>query len=256
MRKHLRLFLGVVVLAGMTSAAWAQPCTVPDNGSGTVNLPPPGCGYLSPNDVHEIINGLPPGTTIELDPIHSQFFNVSVNPDSMGGENEEFDSSLQLTLTGTGDLAGFARTLNVPIHCEVHTGARTTGDAVQTFPNEMVSLQGAIFGDPDFDQLQITGGTNLVGPSPGQTTLTRLGPPGSDFQVDSFFDIEYRIDFQGAPGSVLAGMGGVTQGNIHMTTNPSTVQDIVPAGRPWGLALFAAALLLGGGLLVRRRVLS
>jgi len=42
------------------------PCVVPDNGGGTVTLPPAGCNYLSPSDVHEIINGLPAGTTVQL----------------------------------------------------------------------------------------------------------------------------------------------------------------------------------------------
>jgi hypothetical protein len=218
-----------------------------------VDLPPPGCAYLSPNDVHEIINGLPPGTTIRLDPIHAQFFNVVTTPDPAGGETEEFDSFLQLELTGTGDLAGFSRLLNVPIHCIVNTGERLPGNAVQTFPNEMVQLQGALFGDPDFDQLTITGGSG-VGPSSGQTTLERLGPPGSDFVVDSFFDIEYRIDFVGAPGSILQGLSGTTQDNIRMST-PSTAQ-LVPAGRPWGLAVFATALLIAGSVLIRRRVLA
>src|SRR5206468_3869207 len=45
-------------------------CVVADNGSGTVTLPPAGCEYLSPSDVHQIIAGLPPGATIELGAIH------------------------------------------------------------------------------------------------------------------------------------------------------------------------------------------
>ena len=53
-------------------------------------------------------------------------------------------------------------------------------------------------------------------PSPGETTLTRLGPPGSDFAVDSFFDIHHEIDFQGAPGSVLEGFAGTTEGTVRM----------------------------------------
>ena len=54
-------------------AAAADPCVVPDDGSGTVTLPPAGCEYLSPDDVHMIIDGLPAGTTIELAPIHKDF---------------------------------------------------------------------------------------------------------------------------------------------------------------------------------------
>ena len=49
-------------------ASPVDPCTDPGNGEGTVDLPP-NCGYVSPQEVHEIIAGLPPGATIELDPI-------------------------------------------------------------------------------------------------------------------------------------------------------------------------------------------
>jgi hypothetical protein len=53
-------------------------------------------------------------------------------------------------------------------------------------------------------------------PSPGHTTLTRQGPPGSGFAVDSFFDITYRIDFVGNPTGHVGGMSGSTTGTIRM----------------------------------------
>ena len=36
-------------------------------------LPPQGCEYLSPDEVHVIVDGLPIGATIELAPIHKDF---------------------------------------------------------------------------------------------------------------------------------------------------------------------------------------
>ena len=68
------LLLPGALLLGMTSTSAAQggPCEVADAG-GTVVLPPIGCDYLSPDEVHVIIDGLPPGTTLELKPIHKDF---------------------------------------------------------------------------------------------------------------------------------------------------------------------------------------
>jgi len=127
-------------------------------------------------------------------------------------------------------LPSFSRTLFVPILCQAHTGPRTPGDAVQEFDTKMNFLQGELFGDPDFCMLRVTGGDGFGLPSPGHTTLTRLGPPGSDFAVDSFFDITYRIEFEGCPGSQLEGMSGDTTATIRMVTG--STPDCVGACPP------------------------
>ena len=245
-------FIGTGLLAigllGITPPAAADPCEVVDNGSGTITLPPDGCDYLSPSEVHENIDGLPPGTTIELGAIHKDFLcsdrvtcsvllppgDCEVPGGGLGGNVDCTDSTAELTITGTGVLGGFSRTIFVPMQIEVHTAPRTPGDAVQSFETEMVQLQGQIFGDPDFDLLRITAGSNNGLPSPGETTLTRLGPPGSNFQVDSFFDITYRIEFQGAPGGVLDGFSGTTQGTIPMRAgDPAPVPDTLDHFQCW-----------------------
>ncbi len=212
--------LGTVNMRTGEPAPPEQICVVEDNGTGTVNLPPPGCGYLSPNDLHMMIDGLPPGTTIEIDPIHQRFFcpggpNQCGTPGgALGGFVETFDSTLTMTLRGTGALNGFVRNIDLPVACVTHTGPRDPGDPVQCFPNDMFRLQGEIFGDPDFELLRVTAGSDFGLPSPGATTLTRL--PSGDFNVDSFFDIEYRIEFQGAPGGALDGLAGTTQSRVRM----------------------------------------
>jgi hypothetical protein len=232
--------LGLIITLPLAAAA-VDPCEVADAG-GTVVLPPAGCDYLSPDEVHLIIDGLPPGTTLELKPIHKEFLcglgygscSVPIPPGlceapggGLGGNGDCFDSTLELEVKGTGLLAGFNRLLNVSAYTEVHTGPRNPGDPVQTFPTEMVSLQADLFGDPDFAFLQIRAGSSFGLPSPGETTLTQLST--GNWHVDSFFDITYQIDFQGAPGSILEGLAGSTTSGLQMATNVNPC-DVVDNG--------------------------
>jgi hypothetical protein len=137
-----------------------------------------------------------------------------------------------LTMTGTGTLAGFNRVILLPAACESHTGPRLPYDPVQSFDTDMFRIQGQIpAGDPDFDLLRITGGTSFGMPSPGHTTLTRQ-PSGTDWSVDSFFDITYRIDFVGAPGGPLAGRSGSTTATIRMQTGDPTTTGVGDPPKP------------------------
>jgi hypothetical protein len=253
---------GLTMGAGIP--AGSNPCEAADNGTGTVTLPPAGCEYLSPDDVHMIMDGLPPDTTIELAAIHKDFIcrgqqqtcsvplgvSCEVPGGGLGGNIDCFDSTAELDVSGTGALGSFQRTLFIPLAVEVHSAPRTPGDPIQDFDTEMVALQGQLFGDPDFDLLVITAGSDHgLPPSPGHTTLTDNG--NGTFAVDSFFDIAYRIDFQGAPGGQLDGLSGGTTGTITMGTGEPP--PIIPGLTAPIWVLIGGLVISGAAMMVLRR---
>ncbi|MBI3834417.1 MAG: hypothetical protein HY287_08830 [Planctomycetes bacterium] len=240
--KNRRLFgiIGVgLVACSFARPVYAQPCTVPDNGGGTVTLPPAGCTYLSPQNLHEILNGLPPGTTVEIGAQHAKFFNITSTPGgSLGGDHETSNSLLQLHLQGTGSLAGYDSFKNIQAQMTTDTGPRMPGMSPQSFDTDMFGLQGQITGDPDFDLLRITAGSGFGMPSPGHTTLTSIG--GGNWNVDSFFDITYRIDFIGHNPGPFAGHSGSTTGTIRMQTGGPIAN--VPCCLPLGICVNTSSL--------------
>ncbi|HEV7505945.1 MAG TPA: hypothetical protein VGS07_13645 [Thermoanaerobaculia bacterium] len=219
--------LGAIALVLTTGAVHAAPppCNEPVNTMGTVTLPPAGCQYLSPSQVHMIINGLPPGTTIILAPIHQNFICRTSTPPChvaggpLGGEVENFTSTAVFSLSGTGALSGWNRTVTVPLTVQVATAPRTAGASVQTFSTNMEIIQGAISGDPDFASFQVVGGTANGFSSPGSTTLTRQS--NGTFNVSSGFNVGYSIKFVGASGGHLAGLSGTTEGTVVMQAQAS-----------------------------------
>jgi len=244
----------VVVIAGvllvLSAVAAGLSCQVPDNGTGTATLPPVGCDYTSPYDVFRIIEGLPPGTTIELDAILMDFIccggpgacsactlpltvgECEMAGGSLGGHGHCFVATLDLTVTGTGDLTGFNRHLAVPVFGEVHTGPRNPGDPIQDFAADFIRLDGELFGDPDFCEFIIRWGMVHGLPSPGRTTLTKLD--GGNFNVDSFFDITYQIEFEGCPASQLDGYAGTTTASVRLETGFVDGHPCRPNVYGWG----------------------
>ena len=214
--------LSVAILAAATSVAGPPTrsfCNVPDLGSGTGKWPPVGCSYISPQEVFQIIDGLPPGTTIEAAPLFYGLVCDTTLCESpggfLGGTSTNFYGTLQLFLTGTGDLNGFERTIEVPVVSQVHAAPRTAGSTVQTFATDYYAMEGSFYGDPDFNQLLIKAGTSYGFPSPGFVTMRQR--PGGAYSVDSFFDLYYEIDFVGAPGGDLDGLSGSTVATIRLT---------------------------------------
>jgi len=204
-------------------AVWLQrlpsTCVAPDNGTGTIDLPAPQCPYVNEGGTFDIINGLPPLTQINSNGMISNFFDITRTPDPLGGELDDYSALLQLQMTGSGALSGFSKHVLLPLsgvgaNQMVHK-PRVPGDPIQSFDSDMFRMSGQLpIGDPDFDLLKITAGTDFGMPSPGHTTLTQIS--GGQWNVDSFFDISYRIDFIGHPGGPLGGMSGSTTATIRI----------------------------------------
>jgi hypothetical protein len=217
--------LAVFFAAGFPGAS-ALGCILPDNGGGTATLLNPACPYYNePAMRYMIIAGLPVGTTIEgTGPLRD--FHCPTPPPipmdlctypggALGGGYADFEAFLDLHLVGTGTLAAFNRNITIPIIAgRADYAPRVPFAPVQSFPTDLTSMQRQLTGDPDFDLLRITAGSNFGMPSPGHTTLTQQ--PGGTWAVDSFFDVEYRIDFVGKPGGALSGMSGSTFATIRV----------------------------------------
>ncbi|TPW16720.1 MAG: hypothetical protein FD129_645 [bacterium] len=200
-------------------------CVAPDNGGGTALLPAPlgdgGCIYFGTT---EIVDGLPVGTTIQIDASYGAFSNVvEVAGGSLGGTVSDFDAVFTMSMTGTGTLLGFNRFIAIPLNNgnnRISWSPRMPFAPVQNVLGDLERLSGQVLGDPDFDLLRITGGTNFGMSTPGQAQLVTSA---GDWAVSSFFDVFHRIDFVGAPAGSLAGRSGSTTRQRRFTMCPGNV---------------------------------
>lgn len=230
-------WLAALAMLAFGAAPATASVIAPDNGAGTVALPPAGM-YVGSLYIQD---GLPLGTRIDIAARIITAGGSEAAGGFLGGDVQTWNPpALALDLVGVGTLAGFARSLSVwTAFVETHSAPRAPGTSPQVFGTDLVYLQGQLPpNDPDFDLLRITAGTGFGLPSPGQTTLVDLG--GGSWSVDSFFDITFRIDFIGAPGSSLSGPGGTYSGSTTGTER----FDLVALPEPTTGALLATGLLV------------
>jgi hypothetical protein len=196
-----------------TALAQSGPCCVmPDNGTGTADhVPNCPSGYQGQM---QIINGFPIGTTLDISAVLGTFAGLVQSPGgTLGGNIETWTGVLNFQMTGTGGYLGYIRNLNIPVSTgQSHSAPRMLFAPSQSFDTDLFELQGQVVGDPDFDLLRVTAGTNYGLPSPGHTIFSQTV---GGWAVDSFFDITYRIDFVGSPGGPFAGRSGSTTGTYR-----------------------------------------
>ncbi len=208
--------------------------------NGALNLPPAGCTYQANiKTVHGVAALELETATINISAAHLNFYcqngglskycgsdltdKANILKVMQEGDIENFDSTLILTLEGTGTRADFKRTIildNVPVKTE--TGPRDPTAPYQDFETQIRSIQASLPpGDPDIAFLQVTAGVdNGLPPSPGHTTAVQY--PEGHVLIESFFDVTFDIVLTGAPGGLLDG--------VPETTSRETVTLEVPDG--------------------------
>jgi hypothetical protein len=218
-----KLILAIMLVLGMMSSTYAVQVLVPDNG-GTAEMPIQAAyPSLSPMIMDA---GLPAGSQININALWlTPTVSVEQAGGSLGGTQAAGGGPLmQWTMQGTGVFAAYNRVLVMPAASgvasfptpsfgaigstyEVHAAPRTPFAPVQTYATDLFRMfsQIASVGDPDFDLIRLVAGTDFGLPSPGQTTLTQVGP---NWNVESYYDVTYRIDFVGRAGGPFGGMSG------------------------------------------------
>jgi hypothetical protein len=255
--KHCIHSLSLVIL--LSTVATATQVLVPDNG-GTAQMP---IQAAYPSLTPLVISaGLPPASQINIDAI---WLTPAVSVEQVGGTLGGTQSAgggplMQWTMQGTGALAAYNRVLVMPASSsiasfptpsfgpiastfEVHAAPRIPFAPVQTYTTDLFRMfsQIASGGDPDFDLLRFTAGTDFGLLSPGQTKLIQVG---GNWNVESYFDVTYRIDFVGHPGGPFSGMSG-------SSTGMSRFQIGMPIPEPGslGIVMLSSVAMLG----MRRR---
>lgn len=255
-----RFIYSLSLVLVLTTVASAAVVIVPDNGSGTAQMPIQ-AAYPSLNPM-VMSNGLPSQINI-----NAVWLAPTVSAEQPGGGLGGTKSGgggplMQWTMQGTGALSGYNRVLVMPgqpgpggilsfpdpafnvtgASYEEHAAPRTAFAPVQNYTTDLFRMFSQIVGvgDPDFDLLRLVAGTDFGLPSPGQTKLTQVGP---NWNVESFFDVTYRIDFVGRNGGPFTGMSGSSTGMSRFQIG----MPIVP--EPSAILLMATGWV---GLLSRR----
>lgn len=227
-----RILLAATLLVVSTLVIAAPVCETPH--SVNPDYPPLGCEY-SVN--LSIVDGLPPGTTLEISALLTDFTHPFLPYEYPGGYLEGTQvtwlGSLDMVITGTGTLAGFSRNIFMEVgedidyfNPQMDLGPRG-GGGTHSFPILVRNIQGRRFGDPDFDFLHFRSGVDFGLPNVGSATYINVDNTNTIWNVESILDFDYEIDFQGAPGSILEGFAGSTHSSSSFVMGDSDDDGVI-----------------------------
>ena len=152
------------------------------------------------------------------------------------GTQETFDADVVLDFVGLGPLFpnDYQRTLTVPGVSVVVDHDPHADQVAQILFGDVISLDGLFDGaavsDPDFLTLSLRAGSAFSLPSPGQSELLRQSGSPTQYEIDSFFDITFEIEFTGAPGGPLDGLNQTQQTQLQMEPKGNSRLDEPQAG--------------------------
>ncbi len=176
-------FLAVgILVAGIAGTAHGQVCLLPENESGTVDLPLT-CsgGYGNPEESIEITEGLPEGSSIRAQ-LSWSISNINRTPGgNLGGEIQTFTPTIILNLRGTGQFAGFSAFTPLSLNAsgEEHSGNFNPFFPSQSVALELVALEGeALTFNPNFSTLRFEAGSAFGLPTTTGEADLQLDQPG------------------------------------------------------------------------------
>lgn len=149
--------------------------------------------------------------TPEMQAEHFGFTDLISEPGGPLGTVETFNSTVQFTLAD-------GLTVALPAKAKVYATAQNPEAEKQVLQTEMAFLAGSA-SNKVFSHFTLKAGREHGFPSPGQTTL--IQNPDGTVSVYSWFNVGFRIEWEGAAGGPLAGKSGVEEGSIPMIAGPA-----------------------------------
>ena len=181
-------------------AAQNRVCIAPDNGAGTIDWPAQ-CPYGTAGSQIEVGTSNGELVTLEIDiPPMLMTCRPGTNP-------PKYDSGASTTAIAIPAFIKYvkqSKSAEIPMELVLsvcNTPRSAQGADVQVFDTEILSMRLTLEGIANANYNLLSCVAQPGGA--GQTTITRL--PSGDFTVDSFFDVTFQINIEGAPGGLFEG---------------------------------------------------